>query len=152
MGYLGTLAYLRGNLARAKEYYLKTLAIQEKHGSATDVAMTLQNLASVLKDKGELSGAEKLLRRAATLQANAAPHSIEFAQTLDTLGSRTANAGQATTGGAIAFGFSGSFRTSFAKQLGIRRLSTTWERYIGRRTTYRKQKNNTHLQPRSAKC
>ena len=85
-GNLGTIAYLRGNLARAKEYYLKTLAIQEKHGSATDVAMTLQNLASVLKDKGELSDAEKLLRRAATLQANAAPHSIEFGQTLDTLG------------------------------------------------------------------
>lgn len=85
-GNLGTIAYFRGNLARAKAYYSKALAIQEKRGAPKDLAMTLQNLASVLKDQGELFKAEKLLRRAAKLQTNAAPHSVEFGQTLDTLG------------------------------------------------------------------
>ena len=83
---LGTIAFQRGHLMRARQYYEKALSIQQQDTIRKDVAMTLNNLAIVSGESGNLSQAEKLLGQAIEIQSEVAPSSVEFGQTLDTLG------------------------------------------------------------------
>jgi tetratricopeptide (TPR) repeat protein len=62
---LGNVAYSRGDLARAEQYYQQALAIYEKLApNSLDVAGTLHNLGNVAYSRGDLARAEQLYQQA----------------------------------------------------------------------------------------
>jgi Tfp pilus assembly protein PilF len=85
---LGSVAYSRGDLARAEQYYQQALAIREKLApNSLQVATTLHNLGVVASNRGDLARAEQLFQQALAIFENLAPNSIEMASTLNNLGS-----------------------------------------------------------------
>jgi CHAT domain-containing protein/Tfp pilus assembly protein PilF len=91
---LGVVAYSRGDLARAEQYYQQALAIYEKLApNSLEVARTLNNLGNVARDRGDLARAEQLYQQALAIYEKLAPNSLEVATTLNNLGNVAANRG-----------------------------------------------------------
>jgi Tfp pilus assembly protein PilF len=77
---LGNVAYSRGDLARAEQYYQQALAIFEKLApNSLQVAGTLNNLGLVALDRGDLAAAERYLQQALAIFEHLAPNSLQVA-------------------------------------------------------------------------
>lgn len=59
----GASFHIRGNLARAVEYYTKCLKIKEEIGDKTGEASTLNNIGLIYKDQNDLDRALEYLKR-----------------------------------------------------------------------------------------
>jgi CHAT domain-containing protein len=68
------VAYARGDLARAEQYYQQALAIQEKLApNSLQVAGTLNNLGNVAYARGDLARAEQLYQQALAIYKKNSP-------------------------------------------------------------------------------
>jgi tetratricopeptide (TPR) repeat protein len=77
---LGNVAYSRGDLARAEQYYQQALAIFEKLApNSLDVATTLNNLGNVARNRGDLARAEQYYQQALAIYEKLAPNSLDVA-------------------------------------------------------------------------
>ena len=65
---IGIMNMAVGNIDKALEYYLKSLAIQEEIGDQMGIVSSLNNIGSLYDDKGELDQARRYFVRA--IQAN----------------------------------------------------------------------------------
>ncbi len=84
---MGNVAWLRGDLAMAHEYYSRALAIKQRLApNSLNVASTLDNLGLVVRDRGDLAAAQDYHHRALAINERLAPESLDVATSLDNLG------------------------------------------------------------------
>ncbi len=84
---LGIIAYYRGDLAAAQNYYSRALSIREGLApDSLDVAMSLNNLGLVVYRRGDLAAAQNYFSRALTRFEELEPHSLSVAGSLNNLG------------------------------------------------------------------
>ena len=67
-GNLGILYMNRGNLAKAEEFHLKALAIDEKLGRKEGMASQYGNLGIIYKTRGDLAKAEEFYLKAFAIE------------------------------------------------------------------------------------
>ena len=83
----GNVAYYRGDMQAARDYYNSALSIRERLAPNTvDVANSLTNLGSVAYNRGDMQAAQEYHSRALTLRERLAPNSLSLASTLNSLG------------------------------------------------------------------
>jgi CHAT domain-containing protein/Tfp pilus assembly protein PilF len=95
---LGVVAYDRGDLPTARDYFQRDLAIPQRLAPhSLDMASSLNWLAKVARTSGDLPSAEIYFNRALKIAERLAPTSIEVADSLNGLGIVEAIRGNALT-------------------------------------------------------
>ncbi len=64
----GTMAYLQGDYADARDYYMRSLAICEVWNNDAGMARALSNLSNVTMNEGDHAAAQKLLEQSLSLR------------------------------------------------------------------------------------
>ncbi|MBM3457784.1 MAG: tetratricopeptide repeat protein, partial [Armatimonadetes bacterium] len=95
---VGLLAYLEGDLARARQIQQKALELRERLASppgapSLDIARSLNNLALVLWQQGDLAAAQRLVERALAIHEKLVPGSAEMAHSIGNLGNLASERG-----------------------------------------------------------
>jgi CHAT domain-containing protein/Tfp pilus assembly protein PilF len=84
---LGNVAYDRGDLQAAHDYYFQALAIGERLApDSLDVAGSLHNLGLIARTRGDLPAAQDYNRRALVIRERLVPDSLDVADSLNSLG------------------------------------------------------------------
>jgi CHAT domain-containing protein/Tfp pilus assembly protein PilF len=87
LGNLGNVAFYRGDLALAQDYFTRALAIRERLAPGSlDMAAGLGNLGNVAYQRGDLTSAQDYFTRALSIRERLAPDSLDVASSLRDLG------------------------------------------------------------------
>jgi CHAT domain-containing protein/tetratricopeptide (TPR) repeat protein len=84
---LGTVAQEQGDLATARDHYLRALGIRERKApDSLELAGSFNNLGAVAQAQGDLASARDYQRRALEIRERLAPDSLAVATSLSNLG------------------------------------------------------------------
>ena len=98
LNHLGWLAFLRGDLASAHDFFSRSLVLREKLAPRSlETADSLGNLGIVAGVRSDFATAEVFFQRALALQEKLVPEGLEVAKSLNSLGNRAQAIGDLAT-------------------------------------------------------